>query len=160
MFNKIAPNYDLLNHLLSLNFDKQWRKKAISTLKDHQPKSILDIATGTGDLAIEAAKQLSVERIVGLDIADKMLSIGRKKIQKKGLESKISMELGDSENLKYQTESFDAVTAAFGVRNFEDLEKGLEEMHRVLKKGGKIVILEFTKPRKFPFKQIFDVYFN
>jgi len=149
MFDKIAPYYDNLNRVLSLGIDVLWRKKAIKLLQKESPKSILDIATGTADLAIEAAKVIRPERIVGMDISANMLKIGDEKIIKKGLDKIISLEIGDSENLKYDTGSFDAVMAAFGVRNFENLEKGLAEMHRVLRPGGTIMVLEFSKPDKF-----------
>ena len=160
MFDKIAPYYDNLNRVLSLGIDVLWRKKAIKMLSKEAPKTILDIATGTADLAIEAARVIRPERIVGLDISANMLKIGDEKIIKKGLDKIIQLELGDSENLKYQTGSFDAVMAAFGVRNFENLEKGLGEMFRVLKPGGTLMVLEFSKPRLFPLKQLFNVYFK
>ena len=159
MFDKIAPYYDNLNRVLSLGIDVLWRKKAIKMLSKEAPKTILDIATGTADLAIEAARVIRPERIVGLDISANMLKIGDEKIIKKGLDKIIQLELGDSENLKYQTGSFDAVMAAFGVRNFENLEKGLGEMFRVLKPGGTLMVLEFSKPRLFPLKQLFNIYF-
>jgi demethylmenaquinone methyltransferase/2-methoxy-6-polyprenyl-1,4-benzoquinol methylase len=160
MFDKIAPYYDNLNRVLSLGIDVLWRKKAIKLLQKESPKSILDIATGTADLAIEAAKVIRPDRIVGMDISANMLKIGDEKIIKKGLDKIISLEIGDSENLKYDTGSFDAVMAAFGVRNFENLEKGLAEMHRVLRPGGTIMVLEFSKPRHFPLKQLFNTYFK
>ena len=160
MFDNIAPSYDLLNHVLSLGIDRIWRKKAISSIKAESPKQILDLATGTGDLAIEAAKQLSPDRIIGVDIAEKMLEIGRKKMRKKGLSDQIFLEAGDCEDLRFEEESFDAVISAFGVRNFENLDKGFHEMHRVLRKGGTLAILEFTRPRQFPFKQLFNLYFK
>lgn len=160
MFDGIAPYYDLLNRFLSLGIDIQWRKKAIKWLKKDNPHSILDIATGTADLAIEAAKTIQPERIVGLDIAQEMLNIGDKKIAAKGLDSIISLEKGDSENLRFDDGEFQAVMASFGVRNFENLEKGLSEMHRVLQKGGQCMILEFSKPTVFPLKQLFNIYFK
>ncbi len=160
MFDKIAPYYDFLNRLLTLRIDTIWRKKAINELKDLDPKHILDVATGTGDLAIEAALRLNVEKIIGVDIAIKMLEIGKKKLIKKQLSSLIELQEGDSENLQFKDNSFDAITVAFGVRNYQNLEKGLEEMNRVLKKGGKLVVLEFSKPRIFPFKQLFNFYFK
>ena len=160
MFDKIATYYDYLNRLLSVGVDIIWRKKAIATLKEHKPKHILDIATGTADLAIEAAKVLKPEYVIGMDISAEMLRIGNKKLVNKGLEDVISLEIGDSENLKYNNEQFDAITAAFGVRNFENLEKGLKEMQRVLKPGGRLVILEFSKPKIFPLKQVFNLYFK
>jgi demethylmenaquinone methyltransferase/2-methoxy-6-polyprenyl-1,4-benzoquinol methylase len=160
MFDKVAPYYDFLNRLLSLRIDILWRRKAIRTLSSIAPKKILDIATGTADLAIEAAKQLSPDEIIGLDISANMLKVGEKKINKKRLEKIIKLELGDSENLRFKDNSFDAVTAGFGVRNFENLEIGLSEMFRVLKPEGKLMILEFSKPYAFPLKQGFNLYFK
>ncbi|WP_242610464.1 bifunctional demethylmenaquinone methyltransferase/2-methoxy-6-polyprenyl-1,4-benzoquinol methylase UbiE [Ancylomarina subtilis] len=158
MFNNIARKYDFLNHFLSLGIDKLWRKKAIKLLRSHQPKRMLDIATGTGDFAIAALK-LNPDSVVGIDISTEMLAVGREKIIKKGLQDKISLFEGDSENIQFGDNSFDAITVAFGVRNFENLEKGISEMYRVLDKGGKLVVLEFSKPRKFPVKQIYNFYF-
>lgn len=160
MFDKIAPYYDYLNRVLSVGIDVIWRKKAINTLKPYRPQSILDIATGTADLAIEAAKTLQPEVIIGMDISVEMLKIGNSKVSKKGLDHIITLETGDSEHLKYQDNSFDAITAAFGVRNFENLEAGLREMYRVMKKDGRLVILEFSKPKVFPLKQLFNLYFK
>lgn len=160
MFNRIAPYYDFLNRLLSLGIDTIWRKKAIQLLKSDQPQIILDVATGTADVAIETAKKLRPEKIIGLDISNEMLDIGRQKIKKKGLDTIITLEEGDSEALPYPDQTFDAITVAFGVRNFENLEKGLKEMQRVLKDDGQIVILEFSRPRIFPIKQIFNGYFK
>jgi demethylmenaquinone methyltransferase/2-methoxy-6-polyprenyl-1,4-benzoquinol methylase len=159
MFNNISHKYDLLNHLLSLGIDIQWRKKAIKQLKPIQPKSILDVATGTGDFAIQSLS-LNPEKVIGVDISDGMLSVGKEKIANKKLDHVISLENGDSENLRFSDNNFDAVIVAFGVRNFEHLENGLSNMHRVLRKGGKVVILEFSKPTSFPFKQIYNFYFN
>lgn len=159
MFNNIAHRYDFLNHFLSLNIDKIWRRKAISLLRQQKPKRILDIASGTGDLAIEACK-LHPEKVIGIDISTGMLDIGREKIQNLGLNHIIELEEGDSENLRFDDESFDAITVAFGVRNFENLEKGLREMNRVLKTGGKCIVLEFSKPEKFPIKQLYNFYFR
>ena len=160
MFNRIAPYYDLLNRLLSLGIDTIWRKKAINKLSKGHPQLVLDVATGTADVAIETARRLQPKKIVGLDISSEMLEIGRQKIKKKGLDTIITLEEGDSEALPYPDHTFDAVTVAFGVRNFENLEKGLKEMKRVLKPDGQIVILEFSKPRLFPFKQLFNAYFK
>ncbi|MCB0664042.1 MAG: bifunctional demethylmenaquinone methyltransferase/2-methoxy-6-polyprenyl-1,4-benzoquinol methylase UbiE [Saprospiraceae bacterium] len=160
MFDNIAPNYDLLNRLLSAGIDVYWRKKAIAKLKSKQPKVILDVATGTGDVAIEMVKQLKPDKIVGLDLANEMLEVGRKKIKKRELDQIIEMVQGDSENLPFQDNTFDAVTVAFGVRNFENLEQGLSEMHRVLKPGGQVVVLEFSKPKMPPFKQLYNFYFK
>jgi len=160
MFNNIAPYYDVLNHVLSLGIDIIWRKKAIKLLKKSNPKTILDIATGTADLAIEASRQIPDAKIIGLDISPKMIEIGKKKITKKNLLDQISLEVGDSEKLRFESKSFDATTAAFGVRNFENLEDGLNEMFRILNPGGQIVVLEFSKPTIFPFKQLFNLYFK
>jgi len=159
MFNNISHKYDFLNHFLSLGIDILWRKKAVRMLAPHQPKKILDIATGTADFAIEALK-LNPEEIIGIDISEGMLNVGKEKIKKKGVDNIISLELGDSENLRFETAYFDAYTVAFGVRNFENLEKGLTEMLRVLKPNGTGIILEFSKPRKFPIKQLYNFYFN
>ncbi|HKK78673.1 MAG TPA: bifunctional demethylmenaquinone methyltransferase/2-methoxy-6-polyprenyl-1,4-benzoquinol methylase UbiE [Phaeodactylibacter sp.] len=160
MFDGIAPYYDFLNRLLSLGIDTVWRKRAIDQLKGAAPKHILDVATGTADVALEMARRLQPERIIGLDIAPQMLDVGREKVRKKGLERIIELQVGDSENLPFANNTFDALTVAFGVRNFEHLEKGLQEMYRVLKPGGKLVVLEFSKPRIFPFKQLYDFYFR
>jgi len=159
MFNNISKKYDFLNHFLSMGIDILWRKKAIRMLKDSQPKQILDIATGTGDFAIEALK-LNPTKVIGVDISKGMLAVGKEKIKKKGLENIISLELGDSENLRFDDNTFDAYTVGFGVRNFENLEKGLAEMLRVLKPNGTAIILEFSKPKAFPIKQIYNFYFN
>ena len=158
MFDSISPKYDFLNHTLSLGIDKIWRQKTIDALKDLQPKKILDVATGTGDLAIEALR-LNPDSIIGIDISEGMLAIGKLKIEKAGL-SKIKLEKGDSESINYPDSEFDAVTVAFGVRNFGNLEKGLSEMLRVLRKDGQVAILEFSKPKAFPFKQGYAFYFN
>lgn len=160
MFNRIAPYYDFLNRLLSLGIDTIWRQRAIARLKDRRPRIILDVATGTADLAIESARQLNPERIVGVDIAGDMLEVGRRKLRKQGLDALIELQQGDSENLPFPDNTFDAVTVAFGVRNFENLEKGLAEMRRVLKNDGQLVVLEFSKPRLFPFRQLFNAYFK
>lgn len=159
MFDNISGKYDFLNHFLSLGIDILWRKRAIKKLRKHHPKFILDIATGTGDFAMEALK-LNPEKVTGVDISERMLEIGREKIRKNKVQEKIELLSGDSENLQFQDNFFDAVIVSFGVRNFEDLEKGLGEMLRVLKPGGKVVILEFSKPRKFPFRQIYNFYFK
>ncbi|MBN8680640.1 MAG: bifunctional demethylmenaquinone methyltransferase/2-methoxy-6-polyprenyl-1,4-benzoquinol methylase UbiE [Chitinophagales bacterium] len=160
MFDRIAPKYDLLNRVLSLGIDVWWRKKAIAYLKAAKPAEILDVATGTADVAILMARILNPKRIVGIDIANQMLEFGRVKIKDAGLQEVISLETGDSEHLRFETGTFDAVTVAFGVRNFENLEKGLAEMQRVLKPGGRVVILEFSKPHIFPFKQLYNSYFK
>ena len=159
MFDNISPRYDLLNHLLSLGIDILWRKKAIKLLQHQQTKLILDVATGTGDFAIEALA-LNPDKVIGVDISTGMLEFGRKKLRRLKLEEKIELQLGDSEKLQFQDNKFDAVIVAFGVRNFEHLEKGLADMFRVLKPGGNVVIIEFSQPRLFPFKQIFSFYFN
>jgi demethylmenaquinone methyltransferase/2-methoxy-6-polyprenyl-1,4-benzoquinol methylase len=159
MFNSISKKYDFLNHFLSLGIDITWRKKAIKSLNAHQPVYILDVATGTGDFAIEALK-LSPQKVTGIDISSGMLAVGRSKIKKMGLTDKIELLEGDSENLPFDDNIFDAVIVAYGVRNFENLEIGLSEMHRVLRKEGRVVILEFSKPTTFPFKQLYSFYFR
>jgi demethylmenaquinone methyltransferase/2-methoxy-6-polyprenyl-1,4-benzoquinol methylase len=159
MFNSIANRYDFLNHFLSAGIDYSWRKKAIKLVGAHHPKIILDVATGTGDLAI-AASVLNPFKIIGVDIAENMLAIGRKKIAEKNLQDLISFETGDSENLRFNDGSFDAVMVAFGVRNFENLEKGLSEMFRVLNNKGVVIILEFSKPTRFGIKQLYSFYFR
>lgn len=158
MFNNIAHRYDFLNHFLSMGIDRSWRKKTISVLKNNNPLNILDIATGTGDLAIEALK-INPTMVTGIDISEGMLEQGRKKVIEKKLQDKVNLQYGDSENIPFPDNSFDAVTAAFGVRNFENLEKGLSEMLRVLKANGTVVILEFSKPTMFPLKQLYSFYF-
>ncbi|MEL6635660.1 MAG: bifunctional demethylmenaquinone methyltransferase/2-methoxy-6-polyprenyl-1,4-benzoquinol methylase UbiE [Bacteroidota bacterium] len=160
MFNSIAPYYDLLNRVLSLGIDRIWRRKAIARLREDQPQLILDVATGTADVALEIAKQLSPQKIIGIDISVDMLSIGRKKIAKKELHPLIELQEGDSENLPFEDNTFDAVTVAFGVRNFENLDRGLREIRRVLKADGQLVVLEFSRPTLFPFKQLFNFYFK
>lgn len=159
MFNTIAPRYDLLNHLLSLGIDKSWRTKAINTLKHLTDPKILDVATGTGDLAIKAHNMLKCS-VVGSDLSAGMLDIAREKVAKLGLADKISFAEADSESLPFADNEFDAVTVAFGVRNYENLDKGLAEMARVIRNNGQMVILEFSKPRRFPFKQIYLFYFK
>lgn len=160
MFNNISRTYDFLNHFMSLGIDIIWRKKAISELKVLQPRQILDVATGTGDFAFEAQKTLQPDKITGVDISAGMLDVARKKIEERGLQGKIEVKLGDSEGLIFSDNSFDAVTVAFGVRNFENLEKGIADMLRVLRPGGKVVILEFSKPQRFPVKQLYNFYFK
>ncbi len=159
MFNNISKKYDFLNHFLSLGIDIIWRKKAIRLLKKTQPKQILDIATGTGDFAIAALK-LNPTKVTGIDISEGMLTVGQEKIKEKGLQDIIELKLGDSENLAFNDNTFDAYTVGFGVRNFENLEKGLTEMLRVLKPNGTAIILEFSKPTAFPIKQLYNFYFN
>lgn len=160
MFDNIAPRYDLLNRLLSLGIDQSWRKKALSLLKDHPIDELLDMATGTGDLAIMATKMLQPNHVTGVDLSPNMLSFAAEKVKKAKLSDIIEFHEGDAENLSLKDNRYDAVTVAFGVRNFGDLEKGLSEIKRVLKPGGKLVVLEFTKPRLFPFKQIYHTYFR
>jgi demethylmenaquinone methyltransferase/2-methoxy-6-polyprenyl-1,4-benzoquinol methylase len=159
MFDNISPKYDLLNHVLSMGIDKGWRKEAVKLLKKDQPKHILDVATGTADFAI-AALDANPDHITGIDISAGMLEMGRKKIASRNLTEKIELLQADSEQLPFKDNTFDAITVAFGVRNFESLTKGLEEMYRVLKPGGRIIILEFSKPRHFPVKQLYGLYFR
>ena len=159
MFDNISPRYDLLNHTLSMGIDILWRKKAIRLLKPFAPQTVLDIATGTGDFAVEAVK-LKPQKIVGVDISEGMLEVGKEKMIKKGLENLIELKYGDAENLEFEDNKFDALTVAFGVRNFENLKKGLGEMFRVTSEGGHVMIIEFSKPRKFPVKQLYNFYFN
>lgn len=158
MFNHIAPRYDFLNRILSGGIDIAWRKKALALLSKDKPMRILDVATGTADLAIMAAQQLKPDQIIGIDISPKMLEAGREKIEKKSLRQMIVLQEGDSEAINFPDHSFDAVTVAFGVRNFEHLEKGLEEIRRVLKPGGRLVILEFSKPSFPVWKQLYNGY--
>jgi demethylmenaquinone methyltransferase/2-methoxy-6-polyprenyl-1,4-benzoquinol methylase len=154
MFDNISKRYDFLNHFLSLGIDKIWRRKAIRILKESKPQLILDIATGTGDFALSALK-LKPKKVTGLDLSAGMLEVGRVKMKKKKVDHIIEMIQGDSENLPFDSNHFDAFTVGFGVRNFENLEKGLGEMLRVLKPGGTGIILEFSKPKKFPVKQYY-----
>lgn len=158
MFNNIAPTYDKLNHRLSWNIDKGWRKKAIRSLKPFEPKVLLDIATGTGDFAILAARMLHPDKLIGADISEGMMDIGREKVKTAGLQQVISFEKEDCTNLSYPEATFDAVIAAFGIRNFANLDKGLAEMCRVLKPGGHLSIVELTSPVSFPMKQLFHIY--
>jgi demethylmenaquinone methyltransferase/2-methoxy-6-polyprenyl-1,4-benzoquinol methylase len=158
MFDNIAHSYDKLNHRLSWNIDKGWRKKAIRQLLPYRPKVMLDIATGTGDFAILAAGMLRPVTLIGADISEKMMEIGRQKVEKEKLDSVISFKKEDCMNLSFADSTFDAITAAFGIRNFSDLNKGLGEMCRVLKKGGHLSIVELTSPVTFPMKQLFSIY--
>lgn len=160
MFNNISGTYDFLNHFLSLGIDVIWRKMAIKELLADKPANILDVATGTGDFAFEAIRILKPSKITGVDISEGMLAIADEKIRKRKMQDIFEVRLGDSEKLLFDQDTFDAVTVAFGVRNFEDLEKGLSDMLRVLKPGGKAVILEFSKPKVFPVKQAYNVYFK
>ena len=157
MFNNISARYDFLNHFLSLGIDHIWRRKAVNKLREIQPKRILDLATGTGDFAIALLK-LNPTQIIGMDISSGMLNVGKNKMKGKNVSHIIDMQLGDSENMPFEDGYFDAVTVGFGVRNYENLEKGLTEMLRVTRSGGKIVILEFSKPKRFPIKQAFVFY--
>jgi demethylmenaquinone methyltransferase / 2-methoxy-6-polyprenyl-1,4-benzoquinol methylase len=158
MFDDIAFKYDFLNRFLSAGIDIGWRKKAIKQLLDLQPQKILDVATGTADVAIMASAILKPEKITGIDISDGMLQIGRQKVAKAGLENTIELLNGDSETIKFDDNSFDAVTVAFGVRNFQQLEKGLSEIRRVLKPGGRLVVLEFSKPKMPGVKSMYNLY--
>ena len=158
MFDNIAPSYDKLNHRLSWNIDKGWRRKAIQRLAPYKPQTLLDIATGTGDFAILAAEMLRPQKLVGADISEGMMEIGRQKVREKGLDNIISFEKEDCTALSYPEATFDAVTAAFGIRNFADLDTGLREMCRVLKTGGHLSIVELTTPVTFPMKQLFHLY--
>jgi demethylmenaquinone methyltransferase / 2-methoxy-6-polyprenyl-1,4-benzoquinol methylase len=160
MFDAIAPRYDLLNRLLSFGIDRRWRRRAVETVRRSlggPPRRVLDVATGTADLAIEALR-LEPEKVVGVDISEEMLEIGRRKLRGRGLTARIDLRRGDSEHLPFSDGQFDAVMVAFGVRNFEDLQKGLREIRRVLRKGGVLVVLELSKPRRFPFRQGYDFY--
>jgi len=158
MFDNIAPTYDTLNHRLSWNIDRSWRRKAIRQLTPHHPKTILDVATGTGDFAILAAQTLHPIKLIGADISEGMMSIGRQKAKRLGLDDIITFDRQDCTSLSYPDASFDAVTAAFGIRNFADLDKGLSEMGRVLKPGGHLSIVELTTPVRFPMRQLFSIY--
>ena len=157
MFNNIALRYDFLNHFLSFGIDKLWRRRAIQLIRPFQPEEILDVATGTGDLAIESLKT-GAKKITGIDISEEMLAIGRAKIKVLALDQFIDLKLGDSEKLEFDDLVFDAVTVAFGVRNFENLGRGLSEIFRVLKPGGVFCVLEFSRPRVFPVKQFYNFY--
>ncbi|NDV81183.1 bifunctional demethylmenaquinone methyltransferase/2-methoxy-6-polyprenyl-1,4-benzoquinol methylase UbiE [Bacteroides sp. 51] len=158
MFDNIAHAYDRLNHTLSLGIDRSWRKKAIAWLKPFHPKRIMDVATGTGDFAILACRQLQPDTLIGTDISEGMMNVGRDKVKKEGLSDKISFAKEDSSSFSFDDERFDAITIAFGIRNFEDLDKCLLEIYRVLEKEGHLVILELTTPDKFPMKQLFAIY--
>ena len=159
MFNSIAHRYDLLNHSLSMGIDIVWRKKTIAALNDLKPKRILDVATGTGDLAL-AALSLNPEKVTGVDISDGMLDLGRKKVKARNMDGRVELINGDSEALPFANAAFDAATVAFGVRNFENLHRGLCEMQRVIRPGGRIAVLEFSQPRSFPIKQLYWFYFD
>jgi demethylmenaquinone methyltransferase/2-methoxy-6-polyprenyl-1,4-benzoquinol methylase len=157
MFDNIAPKYDFLNHFLSFGIDKVWRRKAIRLLMSHSPSYILDVATGTGDFAIASLKT-GAQKVIGVDISEEMLAVGRRKVEALGIGHLVTLQKGDSEALGFSDNTFDAVTVAFGVRNFENLSKGIDELFRVLKPGGIVCILEFSKPRNFPVKQLYSIY--
>ena len=159
MFDNISERYDLLNHVLSLNIDKLWRRKAVRLLKPYKPSILLDVATGTGDFAVELM-HLNPDEIRGIDISAGMLEVGKSKMKKRKLNDTITLELGDAENIQFQDNHFEGVTVAFGVRNFEDLRKGLSEIMRVSKPGYPVAVLEFSKPRSFPWKQLYNLYFS
>ena len=158
MFDNIAPTYDTLNHRLSWDIDRRWRRKAIDSLKPHHPQTILDIATGTGDFAILSAQMLAPRKLVGADISEGMMKVGAEKVKRLGLQDIITFEREDCLSLSYDDNTFDAVTAAFGIRNFADLDRGLSEMCRVLRPGGHLSIVELTTPVSFPMKQLFHIY--
>jgi demethylmenaquinone methyltransferase/2-methoxy-6-polyprenyl-1,4-benzoquinol methylase len=157
MFNSIARNYDFLNHFLSFGIDKRWRKRLVKELKKTTPFHIIDIATGTADLAIMAVKN-GIPKVTGIDLSEKMIEIGNNKISKLSLQDKISLSTGDAESLLFEEGAFDAAMVSFGIRNFEELEKGLSDIQRVIKPGGAIFILEFSQPERFPFKQLYRFY--
>ena len=158
MFNHIAPTYDLLNHTLAFGIDRRWRRKAIDALKPFAPQTILDVATGTGDFAILAAQRLDPDRIIGVDISEGMMDVGREKVKAAGLDNVIFFMKDDCTDLSFEADTFDAVTVAYGARNFENLEAGLREMCRVLKPGGHLMLVELTTPPRFPMKQLFGIY--
>lgn len=159
IFNDIAPKYDLLNHLLSMNIDKGWRRRAMKYIGEDQKDHLLDVACGTGDFSI-AACRAGVRRVTGIDISANMVEIGRKKVRALGLEDRIELRNGDSEQMEFPDAVFDVVTVAFGVRNFEHLTQGLREMRRVLRPGGKVIVLEFSMPERFPMRQLYRFYFR
>lgn len=158
MFDKIAPSYDRLNHALSLGIDRRWRRTAVDALGIHQPQQILDIATGTGDFALLLAKRIKPQHIVGADISEGMMAVGREKVKEEGLQNVISFQYENCMQLSFPDGSFDAVTSSYGVRNFQNLDKGLQEMQRVLRPGGHLLIVELTPPPSFPMKQLFWLY--
>lgn len=158
MFDKIAPSYDRLNHALSLGIDRRWRRTAVDALGKHKPQQILDIATGTGDFALLLAKRIKPQHIVGADISEGMMAVGREKVKEEGLQNVISFQHEDCMQLSFPDGSFDAVTSSYGVRNFQNLDKGLQEMQRVLRPGGHLLIVELTPPPCFPMKQLFWLY--
>ena len=158
MFNCIAARYDFMNRFLSAGIDRGWRKKAIKKLKKDDPKQILDVACGTGDMALIACKLLNPERIIGIDISEQMLLVGKEKVEKEGFNSIVELQKGDSETINYSNNTFDAITVAFGVRNFENLESGLREIHRVLKPGSQLVVLEFSRPKNSVIRKLYSLY--
>ena len=158
MFDRIAHSYDLLNHCLSLGIDKRWRRAAINSLRPYAPKKMLDVATGTGDFALLAARTLGPESLLGVDISEEMLEVGRKKILQAGLADVVSFRREDCMALSLPDGEYDALTVAYGIRNFQDLDRGLSEMYRVLRPGGRLVIIELTAPRRFPMRQLFWLY--
>ncbi len=160
MFDRISSKYDALNHLLSFNIDKVWRRKTAKAVSKNTPKTILDLASGTADLAILLAKRNPQTHIIGMDISEKMLEIGKEKVKQQHLENQIELRLGNASSLPFEDACFDAVTVAFGIRNFEDLSQGLSEISRVTKSGGQICILEFSMPERFPIKQLYRLYFR
>ena len=158
MFDNIAPTYDNLNHVLSMGIDKSWRRKAINCLKPFRPQHMMDVATGTGDFAIQACQVLQPEELIGTDISEGMMNVGREKVKAAGLDKQISFAKEDCTSLTFPDNRFDAITVAFGIRNFENLDQGLKEMHRVLTPGGHLVILELSEPEGFPMKQLYALY--
>lgn len=158
MFDAIAPRYDLLNRVLSFGIDVWWRKRAVALLKEENPRRILDVATGTADLALEAQQTLQADKVIGVDISEEMLAFGRKKIAARGLSDRVVLQTGDAQKLPFSDNQFDAALVAFGVRNFEDLDAGLTDMRRVLRPGGSLVVLEFSQPQVFPVKQCYQFY--
>ena len=159
MFDNIAPTYDFLNHFLSAGIDRSWRRRAVDSIAPIRPQMILDLATGTGDFAVEALR-LKPRRVIGLDLSDQMMEVGRAKAQKLGVTGILEFRKGDSEDMPFEDNKFDAITVGFGVRNFEDLGKGLREMHRVLRPGGRVAILEVARPKRFPMRQLYGIYFH
>lgn len=157
MFDAIAPRYDLLNRVLSAGIDQKWRKRVVNLIREIKPEHVLDLATGTGDLAIMAAK-MGVPHVIGADISEEMLAYGRVKVDARDLKDSVSLQRGDAENLPFSDHQYDAAMVAFGVRNFEDLDKGLQEIFRVLRSGGRLVVLEFSRPSAFPIKQLYGFY--
>lgn len=158
MFDNIAPKYDLLNHTLSLNIDRLWRRNVVRLVRGCRPQRVLDVATGTGDLAIQIARRISGVQVLGVDLSEGMLEVARRKVAARGLEDRVSLEVGDAEHLSVEDASVDVVTVAFGVRNFGDLEAGLKQMARTIKPGGKVVILEFSRPRNPVFRTLYEFY--